>query len=142
ARTEARFAPTAAALAADYIERYAKTRKRSWAADERTLRVDILPVLGRMKACEVQRKHVRALLDDIIARGTTARPNRTHSNRVRAFLHAVFSFGVRRELLTANPVDGVERQPERPREKVLSADEVRATVAAPADEAPPPTHHT
>ena len=134
ARTEARFAPTVAALAAEYIERYAKARKRSWAADERTLRVDVLPVLGKLRASEVQRKHVRALLDGIIARGTAARPNRTHANRVRALLHAVFAFGVRRELLTANPVDGVERQPERPREKVLSADEVRAIFAALSDE--------
>ncbi len=129
-RETARFAPTVAALAADYIERDAKPRKRSWEADERTLRVDVLPVLGRMQASEVQRKHIRALLDDIVARGTAARPNRTHGNRVRALLHALFAFGIRRELLTANPVDGVERQPERPRDKVLTADEVRTIFKA------------
>jgi integrase len=133
-RASTRFVPTIAALAKDYIERYAKARKRSWKADERTLRVDILPVLGRMRASEVQRKHVRALLDDIMARGTAARPCRTHANRVRALLHALFAFGVRREVLASNPVDGVERQPERPREKVLTSDEVRAIFAALEDE--------
>jgi hypothetical protein len=136
ARIAKRVAPTVAALAADFIERHAKPHKRSWEADQRTLDVDILPVIGRMQAGDVQRKHVRALLDDIIARGTAARPNRTHANRVRALLHALFAFGVRRDLLTANPVDGVERQPERPREKVLTADEVRAIFTALADERP------
>ena len=136
ARIEQRCAPTVAVLAADYVERYAKPQKRSWEADQRTLDVDVLPVLGKMQASEVQRKHVRALLDGIIARGTATRPNRTHANRVRALLHALFAFGVRRELLTANPVDGVERQPERPREKVLTADEVRAIFTALADESP------
>jgi integrase len=129
-RVQARFAPTVAVLAAEYVERHAKPRNRSWEADERTLRVDVLPVLGRMQASEVQRKHVRALLDDIIARGTAARPNRTHANRVRALIHSLYAFAVRRELLTANPVDGVERQPERPREKVLTSDEVRAIFKA------------
>lgn len=135
-RAQTRLAPTVAGLAAEYVERYAKPRKRSWDADRRTLDVDVLPVLGKMQATEVQRKHVRALLDDIIARGTAARPNRTHANRVRALLHSLFAFGVRRELLTANPVDGVERQPERPRDKVLTADEVRAIFTALADERP------
>ncbi len=135
-RETALIAPTVAVLAADYIERYAKPRKRSWDADERTLRVDVLPVLGRMRASEVQRKHIRALLDDIVTRGTAARPNRTHANRVRALLHALFAFGVRRELLSANPVDGVERQPERPRDKVLTADEVRAISTALESERP------
>ena len=130
ARTERRSAPTVTALAEDYIERYAKPRKRSWEADQRTLNVDVLPVIGRMQASEVQRKHVRALLDDIIARGTPARPNRTHANRVRALVHSLFAFGVRRELLNFNPVNGVERQPEQPRDKVLTADEVRAIFGA------------
>src|SRR5436309_5198459 len=133
-RASERHAPTVAALAADYIERYAKPQKRSWKADKRTLDIDVLPVIGKMRAGEVQRKHVRALLDGIMARGTARRPNRTHANRVRALLHALFAFGVRRELLTANPVDGVERQPERPREKVLTADEVRAIFRALEDE--------
>jgi integrase len=136
ARIAKRVAPTVAALAADFIARHAKPHKRSWEADQRTLDVDILPVIGRMQVSDVQRKHVRALLDDIIARGTAARPNRTHANRVRALLHAVFAFGVRRDLLTMNPADGVERQPERPREKVLTADEVRAIFTALADERP------
>jgi integrase len=129
-RVEQRCAPTVAALAADYIERYAKPRKRSWAADRRTLDVDVLPALGALRANEVQRKHIRDVLDGIVARGTAARPNRTHANRVRALLHSVFAFGVRREVLTFNPVDGVERQPERPRDKVLTADEVRAIFKA------------
>src|SRR5437660_1529055 len=75
------------------------------------------------------------VLDGIMARGTEARPNRTHANRVRALVHALFAFGVRRDLLTANPVDGVERQLERPRDKVLTADEVRAIFEALEDEA-------
>jgi Arm domain-containing DNA-binding protein/integrase-like protein len=120
-RVEQRTAPSVTVLAGEYIERHAKPRKRSWEADHRALDVDVFPVLGKMQAAEVQRKHVRILLDDIIARGTATRPNRTHANRVRALLHSLFAFGLRRELLTANPVDGVERQPERPRDKVLTA---------------------
>ncbi len=74
ARIAKRVAPTVAALAADFVERHAKPHKRSWEADQWTLDVDILPVLGRMQASDVQRRHVRAF-DDIIENACAAEPH-------------------------------------------------------------------
>src|SRR4051812_2572790 len=60
---------TFAALAALYVEQYAKPRKRlrAWQEDERKLRVEVLPVWGSRPAGEIRRTDVRELLESIAA---------------------------------------------------------------------------
>lgn len=43
-RKEERRAPTVAELAAEYLEKWAKPRRRSWAVDKRISEKDVLPV--------------------------------------------------------------------------------------------------
>jgi integrase len=122
ARRKAKTA-TFAALAAFYVEQYAKPRKRLRARkeDERKLRVEVLPVWGSRPAAEIRRADVRELLERIAAeRGGVC------ANRTRALLSKVFAFGVEKERVESNPVYAVKRvYVEAPRERVLTEEELR-----------------
>ncbi|HEX6901705.1 MAG TPA: tyrosine-type recombinase/integrase [Thermoanaerobaculia bacterium] len=112
------------ALAVAYLEEHAKRNKRlrPWKEDERKLRVEVLPVWGSRPAAEIRRTDVRALLETIAAeRGGVC------ANRTRTLISRVFSFGMEKERIESNPVHGVKRlYVEKPRERVLSEEEVRA----------------
>ena len=56
-------------LIQEYLEIWAKPRKRSWAADQRMLHKDIRPLWGKLKAKDVTRRDVIQLLDKIKERG-------------------------------------------------------------------------
>jgi integrase len=124
ARAARRQAETATfeALAAFYLEEHAKRRKRlrGWQEDERKLRVEVLPVWGSRSASEIRRADVRSLLERIAAeRGGVC------ANRTRALLSKVFSFGIEKERVEANPVYGVKKlYEEKPRERVLTEEEL------------------
>ena len=66
-------AETFAELADDFLERYAKKRKRTWRSDERLLKKDVLPAFGSRKVKDVERADIRRLLQNIAARGATIR---------------------------------------------------------------------
>lgn len=124
ARAARRQAETATfeALAAFYLEEHAKRRKRlrGWQEDERKLRVEVLPVWGSRPAAEIRRADVRSLLERIAEeRGGVC------ANRTRALLSKVFSFGIEKERIEANPVYGVKKlYEEKPRERVLTEEEL------------------
>lgn len=122
AADEARRAPTVAEFAGEYLERWAKPRKRTWRQDEDKLNRDVLPVLGRMKVRDVTRRDVVALLDRITDRGAPVQ-----ANLVLAVLRKMFAFAVARDVLDENPAAGIPKpSPTRPRERTLSDDELRA----------------
>lgn len=112
------------ALATAYLEEHAKRNKRlrPWKEDERKLRVEVLPVWGSRPAAEIRRTDVRELLETIASeRGGVC------ANRTRTLVYRVFSFGIEKERVEANPVYGVKRvYVETPRERVLAEEEVRA----------------
>jgi integrase len=112
------------ALSAFYLEEHAKRNKRlrAWKEDERKLRVEVLPVWGSRPAAEIRRTDVRELLEKIAAeRGGVC------ANRTRALVSRVFTFGIEKERVESNPVYGFKRlYAEKPRERVLAEEEVRA----------------
>jgi hypothetical protein len=61
-KQEDRSATTVGDLAKDYIARYAKAHKRSWAADERALKAEILPTWEHRAVKEITRRDVRQLV--------------------------------------------------------------------------------
>jgi integrase len=120
-RQAERAAPTVAMLAGDFIELYAKRKKRSWLADERMLAAAILPEWGRIKAATIQRRDVIHLLDKIAA----TRP--VYANRVLAVTRKMFNWAVERDILAASPgALGKPHAKEQSRERVLSDAELRA----------------
>ena len=122
-------APTVAQLAALYVERHARPRKKTAIADESMLRRYVLPAFGTRKvdaitAGDVARLH-HALGDKPLA-----------ANRVLALISVMFnladSWGLRAP--GSNPCRHLKRYPERKRERFLGAEEVQrlGTVLAEA----------
>ena len=121
-RAEDRQAPTVDVLADEYLEKWAKPRKRSWREDERILKKDILPEWGRRKAREITRRDVIRLLDGIVDRGAGIMANRT-----LAVIRKMFNFAVSRDIVPTSPCLAVRAPaPENRRDRVLTTDEIRA----------------
>ena len=120
-RRAEREAPTFEDLAREYMERHAQPKKRSWKADERMLQ-KYVPVSWRaMPAQTITRRQVRDLLDTIAGRAPI------QANRVLALLRKVWNFGIKRDLVETNPCALLDRPaPEHQRDRVLTADELRA----------------
>ena len=109
-------APTFAELAARYVNEDAKKRNRSWRQAAALVDAHLLPKWGRMNARDVTRAHVRKVI------GAIASPS--VANAVRVSASAIFSFGVKVEVLAFNPVRGVERSPTQSRSRILSDSEI------------------
>jgi Arm DNA-binding domain/Phage integrase central domain len=103
-----RAAPTLGDLATEYLERWAKPRKRSWKEDERILERDVLPLWRWNKGKEITRSDVIALLDRIVDRGSPIAANRT-----LAVVRRMFNFALSRDLVPANPCAQVKPPGER-----------------------------
>ncbi|MBF0341253.1 MAG: tyrosine-type recombinase/integrase [Magnetococcales bacterium] len=121
AKQEEKTAPTVSALVEEYIERWAKPRKRTWPEDARMLHKDIVPRWGKRKAKEITRQDIVRMLDELQDRGATITTNRT-----LACVRKMFNWAVERGVLDVSPCIGV-RAPvqEMQRERVLSPDEIQ-----------------
>lgn len=121
-KQQERHAITVNILASEYLTRHAIPNKRSWREDERILKKDILPAWRYLKAKDITRRDVIALLDRIQDRGATVITNRTLS-----LIKKLFNFGVERAMLDVSPAAGI-RPPakEMQRDRVLSEDEIKA----------------
>ncbi|MBW1992682.1 MAG: tyrosine-type recombinase/integrase, partial [Deltaproteobacteria bacterium] len=112
---------TVADLAHEYLERWAKPRKRSWREDKRILEKDILPVWGTSKAKDITKRDVIQLLDNIMERDAPIMANRTF-----AVIRRMFNFAMERDIVTASPCLAVKAPaPENQRDRVLTAEEIR-----------------
>jgi integrase len=106
--------------AADYLEQYAKPKKKSWKGDEWMIKKYIIPEFGTVHAKEIARRDVRTMLDRI------ARSTPIMANRVRALLNKIFNWAILNELIETNPVYLVPMPcKERKRQRVLSEDEIK-----------------
>ena len=111
-----RGAGTFAELAERYVEHYAKRRNKSWAQADKLIRRHALPRWGKLQAASIIRADVRAMMSRIEAP--------VLANQVLAAVSAVFSWGVKQEVVETNPCRGVDRNATRSRERVLSDSEL------------------
>ncbi len=117
---ENRLASTVEELAKEYLEKWAKPRKRSWEEDERMLIKDVIPYLGKRKAKDINRRDIVVLLDKILERGSPIATNRT-----LAVTRRMFNFAVERDIISATPCYGFKAPTkENRRDRVLSSDEI------------------
>jgi len=113
-----------------YVEKHAKPLKRTWREDQRMITAELLPRWRNLKPADISRRDVIRLLDAIVDRGSPVQ-----ANRVRALISKIYNFGIRRGLVEANPAYMVENPGvERPRDRVLSEDEIRVLWKAAEDE--------
>lgn len=117
-----RDAETVVDLAEEYLEKWARPRKRTSHEDERALRVDVLPLWGKRKAKDITRRDVIKLLDGIVDRGSPIQANRTLT-----IIRKMFNFAVGRDILDASPCVQIPRpSPENTRDRVLNENELKA----------------
>jgi integrase len=121
-KKEERQAPLVTALIEEYLEKWAKPRKRSWKTDKRILEKDVLPAWGKRKARDITRRDVIRLLDHIVDRGAPIGANRT-----LAVIRKMFNFAVSRDIVPASPCAATQAPaPENRRDRVLSPEELKA----------------
>jgi integrase len=108
-------------LADDYLEKYAKPRKRSWQEDKRILERDVIPAWGARKASKITRRDVIDLLDEIVGRGAPVQANRT-----LAVVRRMFNFAIDRDVIAATPCHRLKPpSPETHKDRYLTLDEIR-----------------
>jgi integrase len=119
-KAQKRDAESFSQLAAEYLERYAKPKKKSWQEDERIIEKNLIPAFGNMKAKEIMRRDVRELLDQIATRAPIM------ANRVRALLRKMFNWAILAEIVETNPVHLIPMPgKEQKRQRVLTEDEIK-----------------
>lgn len=120
ARRAERQAETVQDLVDEYLEKYARPRKRSADEDKRCLEKDVIPYWGSQKAKSITRRDAIMLLDRIVDRGSPIMANRT-----LAVVRRVFAFGVERDILEVNPLLGIKPPAkEIRRDRILSDEEI------------------
>lgn len=115
---EYRTSPTFEEAVESYLD-WARANKKSWREDERMLRTEFVPHLGRTKIGDVRRKQVMALLDE------KAKTAPVQANRLLAVIRKMFNFCVEREILDATPLVQIKKvAKETPRERSLNRHEL------------------
>ncbi len=116
-----RNAETVEDLANEYLNKWARPRKRSAAEDERILRKDVLPAWRTRKAKSVTRRDVITLLDGIVDRGAPIGANRT-----LAVIRRMFNFAIERDIIDATPCAKIKApSEENQRDRVLAPEEIK-----------------
>lgn len=120
-KKQERSADTFDYLANEYLERHAKPKKRSWQEDERIINTDLLPAFGGMKAKDVTRRDIRALLE------RKAKTAPIMAIRIRATLRKMYNWGVQNDIVEQNPVHLVPLPAKnRQRDRVLTEEEIKS----------------
>ena len=116
-----RGSPTVSQLVNEYIEKWAKPRKRTWEEDARMLSKDVIPQFGKRKAKDIKRRDIVLLMDGIVERGSPITANRT-----LRVIKKMFSFAVKRGVLDASPCMEIDPPAkENQRERVLTEEEIK-----------------
>lgn len=115
-----RGAPTVRDLAEKYrMEYLPRKRPHSQRRDWRMLESDVLPAIGRLKVAEITFSHIYAIHRTVTKRAPI------RANRVLAMLSKMFALAIRPyEMCSGNPCIGIQRNPESPRHRFLSAAEL------------------
>ena len=127
-----RQAPVFSDLAADFIAEQSK-KKKSWQRQGRILERDVLPEIGGLKARDVTRADIKAMLRKI-----TERPAPVLANRAHEIVRRMFNFAIEEETygVEHNPAERIERQEEKSRGRWLTVEEISAYWRALDDEPP------
>lgn len=117
-----------ASVARQYLTQQVKrnTAASTYRETARIIEQDVIPEWGRRPIGSILRRDVIALIDKKVAAGAEVQ-----ANRVLARLKTLFGWAVGKDLIGANPCDGVKPPTkEKARDRVLGEDEIRAFWAA------------
>lgn len=116
-------------LFAEYLERHAKPRKRTWREDQQRFEQYLRKPLAGKKVSAVDRQAIAAVHSAITRAGHSA-----VANRVLALVSSVFGWAISAGLCNDNPARGIKRNPEKSRDRFLQSDELPRFFAALAEE--------
>lgn len=114
----ARQAPDFAFMLAEFWEKELQASP-SGKERRRLIEKDALPVLGEKKIAEITRRDVVLLIDKVRDRAPVA------ANRLQGALVRLFNFAAERGVIDFSPLVGLRKKSEAPRQRVLSADEIK-----------------
>ena len=121
-KAENRNSSTISGLIEEYIEKWAKPRKRSWKEDKRLLDRNVKPLWGKRKAKDITKRDVVILLEDIVKRGAPIA-----ANRAFACIRRMFNFAVERDITTTTPCATIKApSKENQRDRCLTTDEIKS----------------
>jgi hypothetical protein len=102
-------------LAADYVEQYAKRNNKSWKQADTLVSRYLVPKWGKLQAAEITGQDVDRIIANLAP---------ILGNQVCASGSAIFSWAIKKRILTNNPFKGVERAKTKSRERTLSDSEI------------------
>jgi integrase len=109
------------ALSDRYLNEHARRHKRTADADERALKLHVLPKWASRRFDRIGRGDVIELCEGIVAAGKPIQ-----ANRVQSLISKVFSFALDADLVTSNPCARLKRRSKETRgTRVLSDGEIR-----------------
>ena len=111
-----RGAGTFGELAAKYVEQHAKKHNKSWMQAAALVERFAVPRWGKLQASAITRGDIKQMMAKIEAPIV--------ANQTLAAVSAIFSWGMKEEIVAANPCKLVERNPTKSRERVLSESEL------------------
>lgn len=121
--------PTFAALFAEYLERHAKLRKRTWREDKQKYRDYLERPLGKKKITRITRQDVGAIHSRLTMSG-----HPTVANRVKELVSSIFGRAIEWGILDQNPARGIKRNAEKSRDRFLASGELPRVFASLAEE--------
>jgi Arm DNA-binding domain len=107
---------TFAELAERYVEQWAKRHNKSWRQADALVRRHALPRWGKLQAATITRSDIKTMMASIEAPIV--------ANQTLAAVSAIFSWGVKDELVAGNPCKLVDRNATRSRERILADSEI------------------
>jgi ribosomal protein L14 len=104
-------------LAGRYLEEHAKPRNKSWKHAEFLIQTYLLPRWAKLQAAAITQFDAQSVFDRITRAGSPAL-----ANQVLAAASAVFSWAIKKKVgrIRLNPCKGIDRNPTKSRERVLS----------------------
>lgn len=119
----------------EYLNGYAMVQKRSWRCDEAFYRLYMERPLGSKKLSQITREDVEALHYSISRQVNKLNKKEktyktTTANRVVVTISGIFSWGMKKRFCKVNPAQGVEKNPERSRDRFLMPEELSKFFSA------------
>jgi integrase len=112
------------------VERYCphaaqRMRAAYYKETERSLRRDVLPVLGKTRIDRLTRRQIRDVLDAIVSRG-----RKSYAAHVKSYISAFLNWCVKQDIIATSPATGIpdpdtRRKEDRERDRWLGDDEIR-----------------
>jgi integrase len=121
ARRDARAVRTFKELSEEFMRSHVATKRKTRTGEEyqRLLTAHIIPAIGSRQITDIRRVDVARLHADLFDRPRTA-------NHCLAIVSSIWNWAARRDEVAfdANPAKGIERNPEKGKERYLNADEL------------------